>query len=86
MPYLKLCRDEPEHETPPTLPFRSARSAEKSGDTRSGGHMDSITQAEVALRRVEETFDRLSGQVEEFCEPIRMADWLESEDDGPWAA
>ncbi len=48
--------------------------------------MDSIAQVELALSRVESTFESLSEQVDEICEPIRMADWLDSHDDGPYAA
>jgi len=89
MPYLKLSRDEPETQAPQPLPFqstdRSWRSARQDQDPGED-HMDSIARVEQALGRVESTFESLSEQVEEICEPIRMADWLDANDDGPWAA
>jgi hypothetical protein len=93
MPYLKLHRDETETETetqpPQPLPFSTAprrfRDAGEDGTPGEEG-MDSIARVEQALNRVEGNFERLSEQVDELCEPIRMADWLDSEDDGPWAA
>ena len=48
--------------------------------------MDSIARVEAALEQVESKFESLNEQVEECCDPIRMADWLDEEDDGPWAA
>ena len=93
MPYLKLCRDEPETEAPQPLPFdpskRSWRSAgQSSDDSHPNGEakMDSIARVEAALEQVESKFESLNEQVEECCDPIRMADWLDEEDDGPWAA
>jgi len=48
--------------------------------------MDSIKQVEQALSQVENNLESLSDQVDEYCAPIRMADWLDEHDDGPWAA
>lgn len=48
--------------------------------------MDSIAQVEQALSRVENAFVSLSEQVDEVCEPISMADWIDDHDDGPYAA
>jgi len=89
MAYLKLFRDEPETLAPEPLPFegieRSWRSA--GADHDSGEHpMDSIKQVEQALNQVEKNLETLTEQVDEYCEPIRMSDWLDTQDDGPWAA
>jgi len=93
MPYLKLHRDETETETeiqpPQPLPFSTAqRRFRDAGEDGTHGEkgMDSIARVEQALNRVEGNFDRLSKQVDELYEPLRMADWLDAEDDGPWAA
>ena len=91
MPYLKLIRDEPETQAPQPLPFPSSerpwRSAGSDADHAHGeDQMDSIARVEEALNQVENTFGTLSEQVEEFCEPIRMADWLDADNDGPFAA
>lgn len=91
MPYLKLHRDEIETLPPEPLPFTgldaSWRSAGNHADDDSQGDtMDSIARVEEALSRVESTFESLSEQVEEYCEPIRMSDWIEDHDDGPYAA
>ncbi len=91
MAYLKLHRDEPETQAPPPLPFEPLTRTWRSTGTKTNEHageppMDSIEQVEQALSRVESTFETLSEQVEELCEPIRMSDWLDSHDDGPWAA
>lgn len=48
--------------------------------------MDSIAQVEQALSQVETGMKNLSDQVDEICEPIRMSDWLDTDDSGPWAA
>jgi len=89
MSYLKLFRDEPEIQAPQPLPFpspeQSWRDAGKD-DSRGEDQMDSITRVEEALSQVESTFEDLSEQVEDFCQPIRMADWLDEQDDGPYAA
>jgi len=91
MPYLKLTQDEPETEAPQPLPFCSPeqpwRTAGSDADHAHGDpKMDSIARVEEALNQVENTFENLSEQVEEFCEPIRMVDWLDADDDGPFAA
>ena len=91
MPYLKLHRDEPETLAPQPLSFLDASStwrttgASVSTEEREVP-LDSIAQVELALSRVESTFESLNEQVDELCEPIRMADWLANDDDGPWAA
>ena len=93
MAYLKIHRDEPEVEAPEPLSFERAQSTWRS--TEDHGHrdgeegsdrMDSIKQVEEALGQVEGLMSDLSEQVDEICEPIRMADWLDDHDDGPWAA
>ncbi len=90
MSYLKLFRDEPETLAPEPLPFEPIKRAWMS--TRADHHdsgdrpMESITQVEQALSQVERNLETLAGQVEECCEPIRMSDWLDAQDDGPWAA
>jgi len=88
MPYLKLHRDEPEAEAPQPLPFDPSGQSWRSTDDTSleGDHMDSIQQVEEALGRVERSFESLSEQVDEICEPIKMSDWLVGEDDEPYAA
>jgi hypothetical protein len=95
MTYLKLFRDEPETEAPQPIPFRSSDRTWRSTDAqdhstdRNGegtDSMDSITRVENALQQVENVFENLTEQVNEYCEPIRMADWLEENDDGPYAA
>jgi len=98
MPFLKLHRDEPETEAPQPLPFdqdarnwgRAGRDAgaEQSEQAVHAGDkpMDSIAQVEQALSRVENAFVSLSEQVDEVCEPISMADWIDDHDDGPYAA
>jgi len=87
MTYLKIHRDEPEIQPPEPLPFDpSAKTWRSTSEPQGEQPMDSIAQVEQALGRVENTFERLSDQVDELCEPIRMADWLESDDDGPFAA
>lgn len=87
MPYLKLSRDEPETQAPQPLPFLSADRSWRGARVDDGEErMDSIARVEEALSRVESTFESLSEQAQELCEPIRMADWLDSDDDGPWAA
>lgn len=88
MPYLKLHRDEPETEAPQPFPFASSdQSWRSAGDESLGDEpMDSIKQVEEALGRVERSFESLSEQVDEICEPIKMSDWLHGEDDGPFAA
>lgn len=48
--------------------------------------MDSISQVELALNRVDNAFSSLSEQVDELCEPILMSDWTDSDNDGPYAA
>tara|TARA_R110002072_G_scaffold42064_9_gene117757 strand:- start:34745 stop:35032 length:288 start_codon:yes stop_codon:yes gene_type:complete len=95
MPYLKLHRDEPETQAPQPLPFdqdarnwsRAGRDAGSDQTDREGDEqMDSIAQVEQALSRVENAFVSLSEQVDEICEPISMADWIDDHDDGPYAA
>ncbi|MDF1808338.1 MAG: hypothetical protein P1U42_01445 [Phycisphaerales bacterium] len=93
MPYLKLFREEVETEAPQPLPFnasaRSWRTASEAGhDSNCTGEveMDSIARVEEALSRVESNFESLSEQVEEYCQPLRMSDWLDTDDDGPFAA
>lgn len=91
MLYLKLCRDELETEPPAPIPFSSAagswRSAGNSADAPTGeSRMDSIAQVELAMKRVDTVFGSLSEQVDDLCEPIRMSDWTDSDDDGPYAA
>ncbi|MFG0298131.1 MAG: hypothetical protein ACF8K1_00810 [Phycisphaerales bacterium JB047] len=82
MPHLKLHRDEPEQEPPAPLPFtrpdRSWRSAGEDG-------IDSIKRVENALADVESKFDELQRLADE-TEPLRMSDWIDDDDDGPWAA
>lgn len=90
MPYLKLCRDEPEAPAPKPLPFapssRVGRSAGMMETDTGEAPMDSIAQVEQALSQVETGMKNLSDQVDEICEPIRMSDWLDTDDGGPWAA
>ncbi len=89
MPFLKLCKDEIEPEAPQPIPFqspdRSWRTTDADDSTKDEP-MDSIARVEEALNRVENTFDKLSEQIDEFCEPIRMSDWIDDDDDGPYAA
>jgi hypothetical protein len=95
MSYLKLFRDEPEAIAPEPLPFepierswRSAGADHDPHDSHDPGEqpMDSIKQVEQALSQVDKNLESLSEQVDEYCAPIRMADWLDEHDDGPWAA
>ncbi len=99
MTNLKLHRDETESQSPAPAPIpfdQAAGSWRQTEDLADLSHtpegeqgeeaMDSIKRVEEALNRVENTFESLSEQVEEYCEPIRLADWLNNEDDGPWAA
>lgn len=88
MPYLKLFRDEPETEAPAPIPFRSPdRNWREAGEPTQGPQpMDSIAQVEQALGRVENIFEDLSRQADAYCEPIRLSDWIDDDDDGPWAA
>lgn len=87
MPYLKLHRDEPEQEPPAPIPFRSPdRTWRNAGEDNQTDRADSIERVEQALADVENRFDNLREQVNELTEPIQMADWVDDDDDGPWAA
>jgi len=88
MPYLKLHREDHEPEAPQPIPFRSLdRSWRQAGQPeKDSPSMDSINQVEKALLSVERNLDELSRQVEEHTEPLRIAEWLDEDDDGPWAA
>ena len=95
MPYLKLSRDEQETPAPQPLPFdSSAKTWKTAGQGNENRHenaqgdsqMDSIARVEQALDRVESTFESLSDQVDELCEPILISDWLIADDDDPCAA
>jgi hypothetical protein len=82
MSYLKLHRDEPETEAPAPIPFNSPDRSWRNA----GKEMDSIAQVEQALADVDRNFSSLSEQVNELPEPIRMSDWMDDDDDGPYAA
>jgi hypothetical protein len=84
MSYLKLHRDEPEHEPPAPIPFQRPDRTWRGTDADQS--IDSIRQVENALSDVESKFDRLREQAKELTEPIRMADWMDEDDDGPYAA
>lgn len=88
MVYLKLHRDEPEPEAPAPFPFRSPDRSWRQANRPGQEHdMDAIAQAHAALERVEQHFDELSRQVDEYAQPFRLSDWRSDEDDdGPWAA
>lgn len=82
MSNLRLHRDEPEQEPPAPLPFSSP---DRSWRQTDGQQPDSIEQVEQALADVENRFERLRQMTDEI-EPIRMSEWLDEDDDGPWAA
>lgn len=81
MSNLRLHRDEPEQEPPAPLPFGSPDRSWRRTDEQP----DSIEQVERALANVESRFEQLRKMADEI-EPIRMSEWLDDDDDGPWAA
>jgi hypothetical protein len=90
MPFLKLHSYEPDTEPPAPLPFNAEqqpwRDTEHGTNTEEGS-MDSIANTERLLNEMQTKLDGLSEQVDEYCEPIQMSRWTNTDDDdGPWAA
>lgn len=82
MPDLRLHRDEPETDPPAPLPFRSPdRSWRQAGTSE-----DSIKRVEQALSDVENKFAQLRELADELTDPIPLSEWLNNDDDDPWAA
>jgi uncharacterized protein YlxW (UPF0749 family) len=90
MPFLKLHSYEPETEPPAPLSFQdhqgSWREANRETNTEEES-VDSISQVERALNELQGRLDGLSEQVDDYCDPIPMSNWTDTDDDdGPWAA